>query len=402
MGAFEFQALDARGQIRQGTLEGDSARHVRDRLRERGLSPLRVDPVAEQKRQARADPTSLPEKEIVALTRQLATLVRAGTPLGEALGSVAEQTTHPKTRRVLLDIRSRVSEGLSLSQALGAYPRIFRTVYLATITAGEQAGRLDEVLESLANHAERRQELRQKLLLSLTYPIAVLAVAIGVVAVMMIHVVPEVVQVFSGIGQELPAFTQALIATSDLLRKTALPGMLVVIATAFIISAVLRNEAARRSAHRLLLRAPVFGRAVRMLNGARFLRTLGILTASAVPLLDAVRIASQAMPNLALRGELARVAQQIREGGTLVDGLRATRAFEPLAMSLIGTGESSGRLPELVNHAAAQSEREIEMRLAMLVGLLEPLVIVLLGGVVLAIVIAILLPIFQLNQLVVI
>jgi general secretion pathway protein F len=402
VGAYEYLALTGRGREQRGVLEGDSARHVRQQLRERGLSTLEVNPVSGRTSESRA-PTHrdrVPIAELVVATRQLATLARAGLPVGEVLGTVAEQSSRPATRRVLLGVRGRVVEGMALSDALAEYPRVFEPFFRATVAAGEQSGRLAEVLERLADHVERNQTLRQKLGLSLIYPALVLLVAIAVIGVMMVYVVPEVVRVFTGIGQELPWFTRALIATSDQVRLLALPGSMLLLVAMLGGGALLRLPTMRLVFDRVLLVLPLVGTGVRRLSVARFVRTLAILTASAVQLLDGVRLASEVVPNGALRHTLAGVGRQIREGSTLQSGLRETGLFPPLVLNLIASGESSGRLADMLDRAANQQEREIELGLATLVGLLEPLMIVLLGGIILAIVVAILLPIFQLNQLV--
>ncbi len=402
MGAYEYLALTGRGREQRGVLEGDSARHVRQQLRDRGLSALEVSPVAGQATSSTpaASRDRVPTAELVVATRQLATLARAGLPIGEVLGTVAEQSSRPATRRVLLGVRGRVVEGMALADALAEYPRVFAPFFRATVAAGEQSGRLAEVLERLADHVERNQALRQKLGLSLVYPALVLLVAIAVIGVMMVYVVPEVVRVFTGIGQELPWFTRALITTSDAVRNLALPASVLLLASVIGGGLLLRLPAMRLAFDRLLLGLPLAGPSVRRLNGARFVRTLAILTASAVPLLDGVRLATEVVPNNALRRALAGVGRQIREGSTLQAGLRETGQFAPLVLNLIASGESSGRLADMLDRAATQQEREIELGLAALVGLLEPLMIVLLGGIILAIVVAILLPIFQLNQLV--
>ncbi len=402
MGAYEYLALNGRGREQRGVLEGDSARQVRQLLRERDLSALEVSPIAGTagREQHQGSRQTLPVAELVVMTRQLATLARAGIPIGEVLATVAEQTSRPRARRVLLGVRGRVIEGSALSDALAEHPRVFPPFFRATIAAGEQSGRLADVLERLADHVERGQALRQKLVLSLVYPALVLLVAIAVIGVMMVYVVPEVVRVFTGIGQELPWFTRALIATSDHARVLALPAALLGLVALVGGSLLLRLPAARLTADRLLLALPLVGSALRRLNTARFIRTLAILTASAVQLLDGVRLAAEVVPNLALRRSLAGVGRQIREGSTLRAGLKETGQFTPLALNLIASGESSGRLADMLDRAATQQEREIELGLATLVGLLEPLMIVLLGGIILAIVVAIMLPIFQLNQLV--
>jgi len=403
MAAFEYLALNDRGRETRGSIEGDSARHVRQLLRERGLSVLEVNPVAGQRSIGGGSPeqrATLPIAELVVITRQLATLARAGLPIDEVIGTVAEQTERPRTRRVLLGVRSRVVEGMALSTALATYPRVFEPFFRATVAAGEQSGRLADVLERLADHVENSQGLRQKLVLSLVYPALVLVVAVMVIGVMMIYVIPEVVRVFAGIGQELPWFTRALITTSEYVQVLALPVLVLGFIAVLVGTALLRVPAMRLAADRLLLALPLVGRFAKRLNSARFVRTLAILTASAVPLLDGVRLSAEVVPNLALRRALDRVTRLIREGGTLRAGLKETGYFAPMTLNLIASGESGGRLEDMLDRAAGQQEREIALSLAVLVGLIEPLMIVLLGGVILGIVVAILLPIFELNTLV--
>jgi general secretion pathway protein F len=402
MPAFEYQALDAGGRRRRGVAEGDTARVVRARLRQDGLTPLQVEEVREQGRSGGLSVSGrgISPLDLALATRQMATLARAGLPVEEVLGTVARQTEKARIRNVLTAVRTRVMEGHALASAMGAFPRIFPDLYRTTVAAGEQSGHLDLVLERLADYTENRNALRQKISLALFYPLILTVVAIGVTVALLAFVVPEVVQVFAGIGQELPWLTRALIATSDALRDYGLWALGVLVVLGFALRYLLRREHWRYRYHALLLRLPLIGRLARGLNTARFARTLSILAGSGVPLLDALRTSGEVIGNRPMRAAVAEAAQRVREGSGIGRALEQSGYFPPMTVHLIKSGESSGRLNDMLERAAETQERELETRIAMVVGLFEPLLIVTMGGVVLTIVLAILLPIFELNQLV--
>ena len=405
MAAFEFTALDAGGRNSKGLIEGDTPRQVRQMLRERGLTPLDVHEVAAGKAQKQGSFNfkgggNINSTELALFTRQLATLTRSGLPLDEALTAVAQQSESKRVQRVTLGVRSRVVEGNSLASALAEFPGGFPTLFRATIEAGEQAGRLDQVLERLADYADRGQQMRSKMMLALMYPLILTVVAIGVIIAMMTYVVPKVVGVFDSIGQELPAITRGLIAVSDFLRNYGIYLAIAIAVAVFIFSRAMLNEEFRRKVHRQQLRLPLIGRLVRGGNTGRFMRTLGILFGSGVPILDALRIGSQVVTNLPMREAVDAAARRVREGVALNKSLAESRLFPPIALHLIASGESSGKLDEMLDRAATNQERELETLVAATVGIMEPMVIVIMGGIVLVIVVAIMLPILDLNQLV--
>jgi general secretion pathway protein F len=405
MAAYEYAALDPRGRNTHGLIEGDTPRQVRQMLRERGLTPLSVREVAEAKGRARGRFTlgrgaGLSTTELALFTRQLATLARSGLPLDEALTAVAQQSESRRVQRVTLGVRARVVEGNSLASAMGEFPAAFPTLFRATVEAGESAGKLDQVLERLADHAERSQALRGKILLATIYPTILTFVAICVVIALMTYVVPKVVGVFDSIGQKLPPLTLALIAISDFLRHDGVYLLIALVVALFLFLRAMRNEAFRHRMHRQWLRLPLIGRLVRGANTGRFTRTLGILFGSGVPILEAMRIGAQVVNNLPMRAAIEEAAKRVREGASLSRSLSESRLFPPITMHLIASGEASGKLDEMLDRAAQNQERELETLIAALMGVFEPALILTMGGIVLFIVLAILLPIFDLNQLV--
>lgn len=403
MPAFEYEAFDAAGKARRGVCEGDTARAVRANLRAEGLLPMQITEVQERSARSRLPVGSragIATLDLALLTRQLATLIRASLPVEEALGTVARQTEKPRVRSVLIAVRTRVMEGQDLASAMAAFPRVFPDLYRTTVAAGEQSGRLDLVLERLAEYTEGRHALRQKILLALFYPIILTVVALLVTLALLAYVVPEVVQVFSGIGQELPWLTRFLIGISDRLREGWLAFLVIGIGALWLFRTLLQRESWRLRYHGFLLRLPVIGRLIRGLNAARFARTMSILSSSGVPLLEALRTGAAVIGNLPMRQAVEEAAQRIREGSGVGQALERSGYFPPMTVHLIRSGESSGRLNEMLQQAAESQERELEARIAMAVGIFEPLLIVTMGIVVLTIVLAILLPIFELNQMV--
>ncbi|MGE0080922.1 MAG: type II secretion system inner membrane protein GspF [Thiohalomonadaceae bacterium] len=403
MGAFEYTALDARGRESKGVMEGDTARQVRQQLREQGMVPLAVQAVVEREGKrvgGLGSRRGIGATDLALVTRQLATLVRSGLPLEEALRTVARQTEKARIKSMILAVRSRVTEGHPLAVGLGEFPRAFPELYRATVAAGEQSGHLEAVLDRLADYAEKRQQLRQKVQLALFYPALLTLMAVVVTVGLLTYVVPEVVQVFEGIGQELPWLTRSLIAVSDFLRAWGLWLLLGIVLAVIAVNRILRAPAQRWRFHALLHRLPLIGRLQRGVNTARFARTLSILAASGVPVLEALRIAAQVLSSLPMRDSVEDAAARVREGSSLFAALEKGGYFPPMTLHLIASGESSGRLEEMLERAAENQERELETTIAAVMGLFEPLLILAMGGMVLVIVLAILLPIFDLNQLV--
>ncbi len=404
MPAFQYAALDEGGRTRKGLLEGDTPRQVRQLLRERGLTPLTVDEVAAQEQAPGSRGFRLGRKinatELALVTRQLATLVNAGFPVEEALSAVARQSEKARLNSLLLAVRARVLEGHTLADALRDFPRVFPELYRATVAAGEQSGHLDVVFERLADYTEARQQMRQKVGLALFYPAMLTTVAILIVTGLLVYVVPQVVQVFANTGQQLPALTRYLIATSDFLRQYGVLVLAGIVLAVTSFKYALRRPVFRRRWHALLLRLPLFSRLNRGLNAARFSRTFSILIASGVPVLEALRISAQVISNLPMREAVEQAAVKVKEGASLNASLSGSGLFPLMTIQLIASGEASGRLETMLERAAQQQERETETLIAALLGIFEPVLILTMGLIVLIIVLAILLPIFDLNQMV--
>jgi general secretion pathway protein F len=407
MGAFEYTAVDRGGRQHKGVLEGDTPRQVRQLLRDRGLLPTHVNEVME--RQRRAGTTSSPRlglrrgisaADLALVTRQLATLLRSGMPLEETLLAVGQQAEKPRLKSILLGVRSRVMEGHTLASGLGEFPKAFPEIYRATVAAGEQSGHLDPVLERLADYTEGRQQLRQRVSHALIYPVILVTLAIFIVSALLVYVVPKVVGVFENTGQELPGLTRALIASSDFLRDYGFVLLGLIALGLFIFSRLLRRLDFRRRWDRFLLRLPLIGKLTRGVNTARFTRTLSILAGSGVPVLDALRISGDVVGNVPMREAIEETAVRVREGAPLGRSLGSSRLFPPMTMHLISSGEASGELENMLERAADNQEREVNGLVGALLSILEPALILFMGVIVLAIVLAILLPIFQLNQLV--
>ncbi|HEY4772436.1 MAG TPA: type II secretion system inner membrane protein GspF [Steroidobacteraceae bacterium] len=403
MGAFEYTALEPSGRERRGVLEGDTPRHIRQLLRERQLLPVSVSEVSQteaKQQSAFGRRRRISAADLALFTRQLATLVRAGLPLEEALLAVSQQTERPRVQSIILGVRARVMEGHTLAGGLAEFPRVFPEIYRATISAGEQSGYLDAILERLADYTENREALRQRVLGAMLYPIVLSVMCFAIVSGLMVFVVPKVVAVFEASRAKLPIMTRALISTSAFLRAYGIWILIAAVIVGFLFMRSLRDPAVRRRFHHVQLRMPLIGRLVRGFNTARFTRTLSILSASSVPVLDALRIAGEVVTNLPMRDAVVEAAQRVREGGPIGRSLATSRLFPPMTIHLISSGESSGKLEDMLDRAAQSQDRELDGLLTALVGLLGPLLIVVMGLFVMGIVFAMLLPIFEMNQLI--
>ncbi|WP_276965174.1 type II secretion system inner membrane protein GspF [Metallibacterium scheffleri] len=402
MPAFEFVALDAAGKRQRGMLEGDTARQVRQSLRESGLSPLSVEAVAEGAggpRRGRRR-TRLPADELALFTRQLATLLITGAPLAEALGTALRQARKPRVQRVLSGVRARVVEGRGMAAGMADFPAVFDDVFRATVAAGEQSGKLDAVLARLADYTESRQALQQRVQQALIYPSFLVIMAFGILAGLLGYVVPKIVQVFTTMHAQLPLLTRVLIGISGFLRGWWPLLLLALIALVLGVRALLRRPGPLQAWQRFLLRLPFFGRLVRGLETARFARTLSILTASGVPILEGLGIAQQVVHSLPMRAALAEATVRVREGSGIAAALERSGYFPPMAVYLIASGEGGGQLESMLERAAQQQEREAQGLISTSLALFEPMTIVFMGLIVFTIVLAILLPIFRLDQLV--
>lgn len=400
MPAYAYQALDAAGKTRRGVMQGDTARSVRASLREEGLNPLEVAPVAAGREQHSLFRRGLSGAQLALLTRQLATLLKAGLPVDEALAALAEQNDDERTRTLAVSLRAKVMEGSSLAAGLAESPESFPEIYRASIAAGEQSGKLDQVLARLADYSEARDALNQKVWAALAYPLLLTVVAIAVVTGLLAYVVPQIVGVFTQMHQTLPLPTRALLALSAFVRAWGWLLLIVIAIAAIGGRFALRMQQARYRWHEFLLRIPFAGGLIRAANTARCTRTLALLTASAVPLLDSLQIGAQVMPNLPMRAAVKRAALKVREGGSFSRALGESGYFPPVALRLIASGERAGELERMLDEAANQQQRELDRWMTTLTSVLGPLVILLVGAMVLFIVLAILLPIFDMNQMV--
>ena len=401
MPGFRYHAYSVEGKLHKGVLEADSARQARSMLREQGLTPHRVDVIAaNDPGGARVRPIALSHTEVTQLTRGLASLLEAGLTVEQAFNALIEQAENERTRQVLAALRGEVLAGNTIAKALASFPRTFPELHRTLVAAGETSGQLAQVLSKLADYLEDRQQLRAKLSLALIYPSIVLAVAVSVVAALLIYVLPQVVQVFQHAHQKLPILTRALIWLSGFLQ-VAWPALVALAIAAVAALRVAMTRAKSRSAiHHMLWRAPAVGRILRHLDAARLAATLSILVGSRVPILQALDAGTGVMTLIPMRDALTTAARGVREGMPLARALGATNAFPPVMVHLIASGEASGRLDEALERAARQQQNDIATRLAAFAAIFEPLMILGMGIVVLVIVLAILLPIFQLNQLV--
>jgi general secretion pathway protein F len=403
VGAFEYTALDTAGKERSGILEGDTPRHIRQLLREQQLLPVAVTEVAQKEARRQRSFSFLRRvapQDLSLFTRQLATLARAGLPLEEALLAVSQQTEKPRVQSIVLGVRARVMEGHTLADGFAEFPRVFPEIYRATVAAGEQAGHLDDVLERLAEYTETRELIRQKVLAALLYPIVLTVMCFGIVSLLLVFVVPKVVAVFEAQKAQLPLITRVLIAVSGFLRSYGIYVLIAAVIAYLLFRRWQRDPAAKRRFQRLQLRMPLVGKLTRGFNTARFTRTFSILSASSVPVLEALRIAAEVVTNLPMRDAVTDAAARVREGAPIGRSLAAARQFPPMTIHLISSGESSGQLEQMLERAAISQERELDGLLSALVGLLGPLLIVVMGLFVMGIVFALLLPIFELNQLI--
>ncbi|HZZ94358.1 MAG TPA: type II secretion system inner membrane protein GspF [Usitatibacter sp.] len=402
MPGFRYQAYSLEGKLARGVLEADSARQARALLRDQGLTPYRVDVIAanDPLGGARTRPVSLSGTQVLALTRGLASLLEAGLTIEQAFNALIEQAETERVRQVLAALRGEVIAGNTIAKALAAFPSVFPELYRTLVAAGETSGQLPRVLSKLADYLDERQQMRARLSLALIYPAIVSVVAICVVGALLIYVLPQVVQVFQHAHQQLPILTRALIALSGFLQATWIGWVVLGFALVALLRWALRRPASRARIHGFLWRAPLLGRMLRALDASRLAATLSILVGSRVPILQALEAGGGVMTLTPMRDALATAARGVREGMPLARALQATAAFPPVMVHLIASGEASGRLDEALERAARTQQNDIATRLQAFAALFEPAMILAMGGVVLVIVLAILLPIFQLNSLI--
>ena len=403
MAAFDYIAVNAKGKNIKGVIEGDTPRHARSILRDQGLMPIEINPSL-KKQAEKAGKTSRRDKvsaaDLALITRQLATLVESGLPLEESLMAVAEQSEKNRQKSMIMAVRTKVTEGYGLAESMAEFPQVFSHLYRAMVAAGEKSGHLDNVLNRLADYTEQRQQLRSQMIQALVYPVIMTVVAIAVIAVLLTVVVPKIVSQFEHMGQSLPGTTQFLISSSDFLSNYGLGILLGLSLVMLGISQLMKNAKHRFRVHQRMIALPIIGKVSRGLNTARFARTLSILTASAVPLLESMRIAGEVLDNLYIKQKIKESADMVREGTSLRVSLEQTKLFPPMMLHMIASGEKSGELEQMLGRAADNQDREFEALMNISIKAFEPALMVSMAGVVLFIVMAILQPILQLNTLV--
>ena len=403
MVAFRYQAIDAEGATKTGILNADSARLARAQLREQGLFVQHLNMANGNEatnRNILPWRRRLPSSDLALFTRQFSTLLAAGLNVDASLAAALEQAEQPLLKHILSQVRADVLAGQTLTRALSAHEYAFSPLYRALVHAGEESGELSTVMLRLADHLETRGDLRQKILLAFLYPAAVTLVASLVIIGLLTYVVPQITSVFQETHQALPLLTRLLIASSHLLRITLPYDVILLIAAGWLIRHQLKNEHNRYRWHAFLLRLPLIGSLIRDLNTARFASTLAILAGSGVPLLAALRSSALVINNLPMQEAAGQVLRRVSEGAPLSHALKSTQQFPPLLIHLTASGEASGKLAAMLERAAMQQEQSLQHRTDWLTGLLEPLLIVTMGGIVLMIVLAIMLPIIDMNQMV--
>lgn len=404
MAAFDYVALDGEGRKRKGVIEADSARQTRQILRERALTPIRIDEASQTKKTVHAPKSFRVQKiglrEISVLTRQLAVLVQAGLPVEQALQALSQQSERPQARSMLAAVRSQVLEGRTLAESLGAFPNSFSELFRSSVHAGERSGHLGKVLEHLADFSENSYQSRQRVLLALLYPMILTVVSVLIIFFLMVFIIPDMVKVFSSSEHALPWLTQALMFISGGLQEYGLVLLVLVAGGAVAAAKALRRPDMRMRVDQAMLRVPLLGKIAYQYNAARFASTLGMLQDSGVPLAQALDISAAVVPNQHVRLRVAEVSKQVREGVSLSKAMEQSGVFAPVLLTMVGSGEASGTLGAMLTRAGVIGQRDLENRIAVYLGLFEPMVLLVMGGLVLLLVLAIILPILNLNQLV--
>jgi len=400
--AFEYVALNRRGKEEKGVLEADGLRQARQLLRDRGLTPLSVSPAVETEEATSSPSTwfrpSLSIKDRALITRQLATLVAAGLPVEEALLAISQQSEKPALKGMLIAIRSKVMEGFALTESLADYPRAFPNLYRATIAAGEATGHLDLILDRLGDFTESQHLSRQKIQQAMVYPVILFVLTLLILAGLLGYVVPDIVKIFSDTDQELPALTSGLIAVSDFFESSGLIVLFLVVVAAIAVRQLLTIQSIRLSFDRRLLHIPLIAKMSRGFNTAQFASTLSILNSSGVPLVDALRISGRVLSNSWLREKVAEATVKVNEGASLKAALEQSGYFPPMMLHMIASGEASGELDDMLARVADHMQQDVDSLTGILLSLFGPIMLLIMGGAVFIIVLAILLPIMNLNQ----
>lgn len=407
MAIFNFEALDSKGKQVRGTIEADSLKIARSRMRDMQLTPVSVEAIQEVIHQRSLFPAWLPgggerlsNADVCLLTRQFATLLQAGLPVGQALSAMVEQSEQANLKEVIQTIRAEVLAGKTLSEAFAMFPQSFSDVYRAIIVAGEESGELSNVMEKLADYTESRNQLKQKVIAAFIYPALVTIVAMMVIAGLLVYVVPQVVGAFEQSKQALPWLTRSLIFLSDVVRIIWIYVIAAIILGLVLFKKMLKDPEIKFRFHAFLLSTPLLGGLMKGVNTARLASTLSILVGSGVPMMRALRAASNMMSNLPMKLAVDSAMEKVKDGAPLSRALKAEQLFPPILIHLIMSAESTGKLDEMLERAAQQQSRELENKIGVITALLEPVLILVMGGVVLLIVLAILMPIIEMNQLI--
>lgn len=406
MPAYHYIAINSVGREQKGVIEAESEKHARQLLRDKSYVPVSIRASQEKKGTSKVAQFSAftrqrgwTSKELALFTRQFATLLSAGLPIEEALAAVGEQTEKPRIKALILSVRSKVVEGHALASALREHPEAFTALYSATIAAGEKTGHLDTVLMRLAEYTEQQWQMRQKLRTALIYPAMIVLVAIAIVGFLLEYVVPKMVAVYGHLKQALPLMTEILIAASNFVKNYGLYTILFIVIGIFVWRRALKNSPAlREQAHHVLLRLPLIGNATKTADTARFSRTLSILSAAGVPIVEAMSISAQLISTIPIRKAVENAVHHVREGATIHLALKQTGYFSPMSIHMIASGEASGQLENMLGRVAQNQEEEISRLIEVALALFEPAVILIMGAIVLFIVLAVLLPIFNLNE----
>ena len=403
MAVFRYEALNAQGKTVKGSMEADSARSARSQMRMQGMTPIEVQEVGSAKmtgKKAGRFDRELSTREVVLLTRQLASLLQARLALAQALAALVEQAEKPLIRERINSIRSEVVSGTPLSQALAQYPKAFTEMYVATVAAGENTGDLGGVLSKLADALEARQALGQKVSAAFIYPAIVTLVALLVVVGLLTYVVPQVVSVFENTNQQLPTLTIVMIALSDTLRDWGWLMIIVIVLAAALFKNALGNKAFKLRFDEIVLTLPLVGPFIRSVNTARLASTLSILVGSGVPILKALAAANRTLGNTALQLAMQDVQERVKEGSALSKAMGKSGLFPPVLTHLVASGEATGQLAAMLERASESQRTEVERKAMWLTSLMEPVLILVMGLVVLLIVLAVMMPIIEVNQLI--
>jgi general secretion pathway protein F len=409
MASYSYQALDQNGRTQNGLIQAETERQVVEKLQVKGLTPLAFE---RQKSASEAQDTHpkavvnsvfvkrLSNADLCQITQQLSTLLQASLPLDDALKAVIEQSQKNVIKTVLNQILTHVSEGLALAQALTHHPKSFPAAYVATVAAGEQSGNLAKVLERLATYTEQVQATQSRIQLARLYPSMIMLVALGVLVLLLTYVVPQVIEVIINMDQELPALTIGLISVSGFIKTKGVYLLLFGLLALVVVNFALKKPKIQMTVHRILLKTPLIGPYLAIFNAARFSKTLALLTASGVPIVDAFKGAQAVVGNLYLRQHINAAGLSIREGSSIFLALKERPILPPIALHLVASGETSGRLAQMLDQAANQLDTQLQRSISVALSLIEPLMMLVMGGLVLVIVMAILLPIFDMNQMI--